>query len=162
MTIEKTNIIPGVGFGQLKFGMSQDDVEKMLGKPEKIENPDEDGNIVYIYETLGINFLVFDKEDDFRLTTIELNKSSGGVLWNCPIFNQPVHRIEILCEKNGFTLEYDCTVTFDTAGECFESAYHVNAIQCDFYMDESDRLKTLCFGVIFNDDDEIIWPALDV
>ena len=62
-------IIPFVGFNQVKFGMSLEKIKELLGEPtetvrEKHEDDSEDVSLMY--GELGAE-LSFMSEDDFRL-----------------------------------------------------------------------------------------------
>jgi hypothetical protein len=65
-------IIPFVGFGQIKFGMSLEQVKGFLGEPtENVREKHDDGtdDISWIYGELGAE-LSFMSEDDYRLGVI--------------------------------------------------------------------------------------------
>jgi hypothetical protein len=151
-------IIPGVGFGAIKFGISIKEVEDILGKPECFENLDEAGDIIYDYEIKGINILFFDNEEDFRLINIELNRNSNAVLWKLILFDLTIDEIEDLCKKNGYSLVYKDSVEDCDSEEYLEIAYSVKALRIYFYFSNSKQLSEINFGVIFNENDEIIWP----
>lgn len=155
---EKYKIIPGVGFGFLKFGMSLKDVEDHLGGPEEIENPDEEGDIIYSYENKGIDFLAFSKEDDFRLTMIELNSKSEAILWENKIFGQTIEQIKKLSNTMGYSLKFEDSIKDDETSECFLEQYTIHSLSIDFYFNQYKVLETICFGVSFNENDEIEWP----
>jgi hypothetical protein len=68
MSIE---IIPHVGFGLIKFGMTKDEVAAKLGKPSDVYEEVIDGTteVVIDYEDVGID-LSFSSADNYRLGTI--------------------------------------------------------------------------------------------
>jgi hypothetical protein len=158
VNLKKSELTPGVGFGRLKFGMSTKDVESLLGAPEHMENPDEDGDIIYIYDKIGINFLSFDKENDFRLTTIELNRNSRAFLWDVNIFDQPFIQIEQLVAANGYSLTFVDSYIDEDNDENSEILYKIDPLRLTFYFDKSKKLREICIGVAFNKNDEIEWP----
>ncbi len=53
-------IIQGYGIGPIRVGMTRDDVDKLLGKPDKEECPFSDcvHNITYTYTALGLHILL--------------------------------------------------------------------------------------------------------
>ena len=61
-------IKPGVGIDQIKFGMSQNEVIKLLGEPTRIlvDEDDKDKSPVFQYNQLRLR-LTFYREDDMRL-----------------------------------------------------------------------------------------------
>jgi hypothetical protein len=151
-------IIPNVGFGFLKFGMSIKDVENYLDRPEDMENPDELGDIMYYYKEKGINFLSFSKDDDFRLTMIELNIKSNAILWDTKIFDQSLAKIKKLSMFRGYSLKFEDSITDEDTNECFESHYTIEEIGLDFYFNGFNILEDIGLGVRFNEYDEIEWP----
>jgi len=155
MPLSNSIIIPGVGYGFLKFGMHVQDVVNLLGKPKETEHPDEDGNIIYEYKGIGINYLRFSHEEDFRLVTIELNKNSNASLWDEKIFDLPFEQIEVLCKARGYLLNFEWEIDDN---EIYEILYSVSPMHFDFYFDRVQRLIEFSFGVIFNEEDLIVWP----
>jgi hypothetical protein len=154
----ETIINPGVGFGTIKFGMSTKDVESRLGKPESFENPNEDGSIVYEYESIGINYLMFDEETNFQLDNIELNKKSNAILWNSKLFELTFDDIEALFKSKGYVLKYEDIVKDFNSEEVWEISYSIDSLGVFFYFSNSKQLKEINLRVLFNEDDEIIWP----
>lgn len=157
-TKDKYIVIPKVGFGFLKFGMSIEDVEDLLGIPEDVENPNKEGDIIYSYENKGIEFLAFSKEDDFRLIAIELNNKSKATLWECEIFDQSLDKIKKLSTAMGYSLIFEDSVKDDETNECFEELYTIKSLDLEFYFNQYRILKEICLGVSSNEDDEIVWP----
>jgi hypothetical protein len=150
-------LIPKSGFGVLKFGMTVDEVEGLLGLPDHMENPDEMGDISYEYKGIGINFLIFDHEEDFRLDTIELNETSNALLWNERIFELSYRQIESFCKANGYELEVDERLV-DENDEFLELACFIHSQNIHFYFNESNHLKEVLISVYINEHDETIWP----
>ena len=159
MGIKKNIIIPKVGFGFLKFGMALKEVENHLGIPEEIENPDEFGDIYYSYENEGINFLRFNKDENFRLTSIELNNKSKAILWQTKIFGLTQENIKNLSANMGYFLKLKDSVKDSDTDEVFEELYRIESLYISFYFNELKILDEICLGVGFNENDEIEWPA---
>jgi hypothetical protein len=158
MNIIDPILIPRTGFGGLKFGMTIDDVEDLLGSPEEKENPDEEGDISYEYKGMGINFLIFDNEENFRLETIELNEMSNAMLWNSRIFDLSYQQIERLCKANGHLLKIDERL-FKESDEFLDLPCYIASLNIHFYFNESKRLKEVLISVYVNENDKIEWPA---
>lgn len=66
------------GAGQLLFGMKQNHVEAIYGKPSK-QFKDEDGNVIYLYNTEKWR-LTFYEDEDFRLGYIITSNAEATVL----------------------------------------------------------------------------------
>jgi hypothetical protein len=78
MKKEIKEIIPGVGLGTLKFGMTRDDVKKLVGKPDEIENlPGFEEEVNDELESWHYDehefSLVFDADYDWRLVSIAVS-----------------------------------------------------------------------------------------
>ncbi|WP_395077784.1 hypothetical protein [Flavobacterium sp.] len=58
-------VIPKNGIDKLVFGMKQNDVLSIYGKPDK-QFKDEDQNVIFIYNNLQLQ-MSFYEEEDFRL-----------------------------------------------------------------------------------------------
>lgn len=78
MKKEIKEIIPGVGLGTLKFGMTRDEVKKLVGKPDEIENlPGFEEEVNDELESWHYDehefSLVFDADYDWRLVSIAVS-----------------------------------------------------------------------------------------
>ncbi len=69
--------MPGKGLGILKFGMTRNEVKKMLGEPDEIEQipfSDSENDIMETWHYDSYEFsLSFEKEMENRLTTIAVS-----------------------------------------------------------------------------------------
>lgn len=70
-------IKPGVGLGNLKFGITRNDVKKMLGEPTETEkysytDTDQDLTESWHYDELELS-LSFDEDFDWKLSTIAVS-----------------------------------------------------------------------------------------
>jgi hypothetical protein len=71
-------IIPGVGLGAIKFGMTRDEVKKIAGKPDDVENlPGFEEEVNDELESWHYDehefSLVFDADYDWRLVSIAVS-----------------------------------------------------------------------------------------
>jgi len=78
MKKEIKEILPGVGLGMLKFGMTRDEVKKLIGKPDEIENlPGFEEEVNDELESWHYDehefSLVFDADYDWRLVSIAVS-----------------------------------------------------------------------------------------
>lgn len=71
-----TNIEIGQGFGSVKFGMSRDEIKKIAGEPDEIENYDHDGEgekaEAWHYDDPEVSF-AFEEFNDWKLTSIAVS-----------------------------------------------------------------------------------------
>ncbi|HON18896.1 MAG TPA: hypothetical protein PK990_06975 [Salinivirgaceae bacterium] len=85
MSKDFTTIIPGKGLGDLRFGMTRNEVKKIIGEPDEIEqipfSDDENDTMeTWHYDEHELS-ISFEKEMDNKLTTIAisaLNASLNG------------------------------------------------------------------------------------
>jgi len=78
MKKEIKEILPGVGLGTLKFGMTRDEVKKLVGKPDEVENlPGFEEEVNDELESWHYDehefSLVFDADYDWRLVSIAVS-----------------------------------------------------------------------------------------
>jgi hypothetical protein len=78
MKKEIQEILPGVGLGSIKFGMTREQVKKITGKPDEIEKvPGFDTEVndeleSWHYDEMEFS-LVFDADYDWRLVSIAIS-----------------------------------------------------------------------------------------
>lgn len=84
------NINPKNGVGELLFGMKQNHVEAILGKPNK-QFRDEDKNIICLYNEHKIR-LTFYEDEEFRLGYIVVSKENS-LLFGNPVIGRTVKEI---------------------------------------------------------------------
>jgi len=73
--IKNFEIIPGKGIDQLTFGISRDEVKKIMGEPNDTDmySYSEDSETeTYFYDEQGLSFS-FDSEEDFNLCEIAID-----------------------------------------------------------------------------------------
>jgi hypothetical protein len=79
--MENTEIVPGRGVGKVLLGMTKEQVEEIIGKPDEFEEVDyDDGEsaVTWFYYDLQID-LNFESEDDFRLSFISAEKEKHHI-----------------------------------------------------------------------------------
>ncbi|WP_445715342.1 hypothetical protein [Flavobacterium sp.] len=85
------------GIDNLLFGMKEQDVIKILGKPDS-SYKDEDENIVFIYNSRKLR-LTFYKEEDFRLGYMTTSNSMVK-LFNSFLIGKNWSEVYPILEKN--------------------------------------------------------------
>jgi len=151
----KTTIVPGVGFGDLKFGMSEEEVVGLLGKPDEIEvqEMDDDESInIYYYDNIGIS-MSFDSMEEFRLVEFAFD-DSRFVLEN-ELF--PGMTKELFLKHAEELGDYDVD---DLTGE--------DSDVTELYVFEDKNINvwikdgvvdTIQIGPFWSDDENIKWPG---
>ena len=66
----------GGGLGDFKFGMSVDEIKKILGEPSEVIDKNEDGDIELYFKDDTLEF-VFYEIDDFTLSNIIVDCDAG-------------------------------------------------------------------------------------
>lgn len=143
-------IFPKVGFGEIKFGMYRRDIKQIIGSPDKAVI-DKDGDALYIYESLGIVYLCFEKEERYKLTNIELDMKSNASLWGVELFKLTFDEIKDICRKNNFYLEY-------VDKELPQKMFQIKQLAMDFYFDKNGIIEEVSYGVFVDKLNYIKWP----
>lgn len=102
-------IYPLFGIGNITFGMSQIDVQSIIGKPKqtKKQTAKEDDSIheVWCYDTLGLQ-LEFDSFYEFRLNRIKITPSDFCI-YGEPLIGLPEEKLVGLLPKVILDSEYN-------------------------------------------------------
>ena len=134
------------GIDNLLFGMKEQDVTKILGKPDT-KYKDEEENVVFMYNARKLR-LIFYKEEDFRLgymtTTNPIVK-----LFNTTIISKNWSDIFPLLEKNKIK-------PFETDTVEGMTSYFNEENWLFFHVDYNEIVK-IEVGAVFSDKDEFDW-----
>lgn len=142
----------GKGLGKIKFGLTMEEVEELLGEPEEVEESDEEDEFehqAWNYWEDGYS-LYFDKEDDYRLSCIETANREVQI-WGERVFEMSRAQIIQLFADN------DITNPEEEEAETGETRISFEKEMIDLYF-EDDQLIAVNFGVFINDDLEVVWP----
>ena len=138
----------GIGLDNLIFGMCQEEVISLMGKPDKIVRTEPFGDIYYYFNN-QLTKLEFDSSEDYRLYTIEVFNPTV-LMFNQQLINKDKGEILMLLKANGYSeIEQEEYETFETV-LCEE-------IWSEFAF-EFNKLKRISYSPLFDDNDEIIWP----
>jgi|LSQX01.3.fsa_nt_gb hypothetical protein len=139
----------GIGFSNIIFGMYQEEVIKILGKPNKINKEELINHIVYYYNDRMIK-LKFDEEEYYKLVSIDVY-SAEIIMYNQNIFSQSKEEIISFLKNNGHeNTKYEEYDTFETLF-CKE-------IWTTFEF-EFGKLRGVEFSPLYdNAGNKIIWP----
>ena len=150
----KLEIRPLVGFGELKFGADQSDVENYLGEPQEIEDlpgeVDESDAEVWNYWNEG-HTVFFEKDMENKCTCFETDNEEA-ILFGKNIFDLNEKQIIELMETNGYR-------EIDTEDEEWgERRVSYSDAVMDFYF-EDDNLISVSWGVMIDlENDKAEWP----
>lgn len=142
----------GKGLGKIKFGLTMEEVEELLGEPEEVEESDEEDEFehqAWNYWEDGYS-LYFDKEDDYRLSCIE-TANREVLIFGERVFEMSREQIMQLFTDNNITNPEE------EEAETGETRISFEKEMIDLYFDE-DQLIAVNFGVFINDDLEVVWP----
>jgi len=136
-------INPKNGVDQLLFGMKQNHVEALYGKPSK-QFKDDDGNVIYLYNEQKLR-LTFYEDEAFRLGYI-ITSNSEATLLGKAVMRKNV--AEIKAELPFKTWEQE---DFDSTEN------HFNESNWLILQSEYDSIIRVEIGAIIKDSDEFDW-----
>lgn len=153
------NINPGVGLGEIKFGIKVEELVQILGKPDRVDekeyiNGAEDWYRVLWYLSRNLNF-TFDKDDGYRLACITI-MGPGYSLLGKELFGLPKSTVKRFLVKatSEISKVEDWTWSEDEARECLDH----DGLGILFWFDSGNLSEMQC-GYLFESDNEtIIWP----
>ena len=154
------NIRPGIGLGDVLFGQSVEDVERLFGPaPESEFERDDEGSVhTLAYPADGVH-LFFYEEDGFRLGSIEISLAAGVYC----LFGVPLHAVDKKAVIDLLGRHLSPAEMKDIKEELLEaleqSALSVPVLKATFYFDQDGTLEDLNWGPLFDPDDEVIWPV---
>jgi hypothetical protein len=134
------------GIDKLIFGMKQNDVIAIYGKPNKNYN-DEDDNVIFVYNDLKIR-MTFYKDEELKLGYLVASSPDLDLFGN-KIINRKITDIKKDLAQKGitkFTQE-----EFDT----FENYF--NEENWIIFQTEFDEVVKFEIGAIINNKDEFEW-----
>ncbi|MFC5270941.1 hypothetical protein [Adhaeribacter terreus] len=152
--MQENEIVLGQGIGDIKFGLTMDEVETIMGKPEEVETSEEDEEFeyeVWNYWEEGYSFY-FDEDDDYRLGLIE-TANEEVTMFGQKIFQMKQAEVEALLKSKGLSNPDKDTLETGEKHVTYEKE------MLDMYFDK-DALVTVKFGVFVSDDLEVQWPNL--
>jgi len=150
------DILPGVGVGEIKFGMLEPDVISILGKPDEIKEDEYasgSGDIYRMLSYFSLNLdLSFDKEDDFKLGSITISGHDFR-LFGQKLFDKPMNLVKSFVSKIGheipkhedFTIDDSdprICLDYDTLGMLFWfGSGKLTEIDCRYFFEEDGETE---------------------
>ncbi len=149
-----TEIIPGVGIGQLKFGLSRTEAEALLGKPDEVEKYShssfhDEPTEAWHYDELELS-LGFDESDDWRLVNIATTSEQCQIDGN-KLFGHSHLALMNLLKSLGF----DDLEAEETKGGQKLVTSDEKAI--NFWI-ENGELTEVQIGPFYKNEDTVAWP----
>lgn len=154
--IHKFNILPGVGIGMIRFGMSQEDVKKILGEPIEIKT-DEENDVFFKYKEESICQYYFYKENDYKLSMIEISRHKKFELFGITIFLIPFNKVKKIFEERGFFFKKQYLLE-EKERNYFQSLYTLEKYRIDFWVNRKNYLDEVSFSVFYDKNDRVKWP----
>ncbi len=154
--MEKAEIVPGRGIGEILLGMTQEQVEKIVGKPDEIEEVDyDDGEsaITWFYYDLQID-LNFESEDDLRLSFISVeneNYALGGKI------KVGMDKASVLAACKELNLSDPEIEDFSSEDVPNQELIGLEKENLNLWFTDG-RLDEIQFGPFWKDDETPIWP----
>lgn len=164
-------LIPTVGFGKVRFGMSIDEVKAILGEPDEEiteqlgESPD-DLSTQLTYDEFGLS-LSFDKAVDFKLVDVMTDDDCKFSLGENIHLGDKRDDVFAAVLKNdwGPIEEHDIEDDLDGDGLDEEELEEVKGLT-EYELPEvsvnlwfrNGVLDTVQIGPEYDDDDNILWP----
>ena len=152
-------IQPGIGIGSIKYGITEDELIQILGKPDKIDEEEYveesgDWHRVLWYSPRNINF-TFDKEDNYRLGIITI-MGSGYPLFGRELFGLPRNTVKQFIVKATMEIPKfeDWTWDEEEAHECLRH----DGLGILFWFDSGNLSEMQCSYLFESDNETIIWP----
>jgi hypothetical protein len=134
------------GIDNLLFGMKEQDVTKILGKPDT-QYKDEEENVVFMYNARKLR-LIFYKEEDFKLGYVTTTNSVVK-LFNTTIIGKNWSEVYPVLEKNKVK-------SFETDTSEGMMSYFNEENWLFIHIDYNEIVK-IEVGAVFSDKDEFDW-----
>ena len=134
------------GIDNLLFGMKEQDVTKILGKPDT-QYKDEEENVVFMYNARKLR-LIFYKEEDFKLGYVTTTNSVVK-LFNTNIIGKNWSEVYPVLEKNKVK-------SFETDTSEGMMSYFNEENWLFIHVDYNEIVK-IEVGAVFSDKDEFDW-----
>ncbi len=155
-------IVPGVGFGNVKFGIRKEQLIQLMGQPDEIEedanygdSPDDRVTVLY-YDQDGFS-VSFDKEAKYRLTEISFESNLFVLEGKVSVGMKKEEALSALAAAG-----YEEPSIEDLNGEIDPEeqteAYTYDEKNVTLWFDEG-VLATIQIGPFWLDSDTIKWPA---
>ncbi|WP_424961158.1 hypothetical protein [Ekhidna sp.] len=154
----QVEILPGVGLGKLKFGMSREEIKTMLGEPDHQEvthygDDESDKSDAWEYHPLRLD-LSFEEAEDWRLTIISVSSEDYLFKGSSLIGLNQEELMEELELQGVSDLEIEDLSSEDHPEQLLISS---QSLGINFWL-HKDILEEIQWGPLFEDEHTIRWP----
>lgn len=142
--MENLIIEPLKGYGDIKFGMSIDEVVSVFGTPSNLEELDpiiegnESSSILYDYDDLAVS-VCFEGTDKMLVSSIS-TINEDATLFGERIYDMNRNQIIELMKKNGYK-------EFDEEEQEGDTCLIYDELMLDFYFNEGELIDVV-WGII--------------
>ena len=148
-------IKPHIGFKNIKFGFTVDQVIEILGEPNSEDTSNfEDGSsdVAMVYNELGVT-LVYSSEDDFKLSSVTFYTADATLKGEHFIGKSEDYLLENAKEKG-----IDDIVLDDDFEELEAKDYASEKLGLTFWVQQGVLDSITIFPEYDSQGEEIIWP----
>jgi hypothetical protein len=158
----KLEINPHVGIGAIRFGMTRDEVNKILGEPDEtelfsLEEEDEELTETWHYDELEIS-MSFEEDLDFRLTTIATS-SDDCLLLNKNVVGMSEGELKSFLESQNFGTIEEEDIEEDSDDE--DGFFDFTTLKVEdkdiYFWFDNGVLSEVQFGARFTEDGIPVW-----
>lgn len=159
MQEEIKDIQAGQGLGRIKFGISREELKKILGEPDEVDrfshsDAEDDLTESWHYDELDLS-ASFDQQEDWRLTTLSVS-SPEYELEGESLIGLPKKEVTDRLKKLGLTdLESEDWSSAESPNHLLISSEEAGM---NFWLDEG-LLTEIQWGPLISEDDSLEWPA---
>jgi hypothetical protein len=156
--MELKDIKPGEGLGQIKFGMTRDQVKKILGEPNEKENfsytdSDEDFTESWHYDELELS-AGFDEDVDWKLATLAISSDEYELMGKKLIGMSREELLATLADLDIKDLETEDCSSDESPDSLFISSEEKGIT---FWLEEG-ILTEIQWNPFYIDEETILWP----
>jgi len=152
------NIQPGIGIGQIKFGISEEQLIAVLGKPlfvkegEYVENSGDYNRELFYQEDLSFTF---DSEDSYRLGLITI-RHQGHTLFGRDLIGLPVEIVKSFISKEASEVPKFKDWSYEDVLNHISLDY--DNLGLSFWFDDNLLDEIQCSYLFFEDGNTVKWP----
>ncbi|MBW4490302.1 MAG: hypothetical protein KME12_21185 [Trichocoleus desertorum ATA4-8-CV12] len=139
----------GEGIGKLLFGITENEISHILGLPDK-SYPDDYGDRFIQYFDARL-ILKLESEWNYRLGWIEVNNPQATLFGQQLLGSRKREVVDFVSQRVNTELEIEDFGSFES--------YTFTEVWLELQF-ELDRLRCINFGVLFDENDEPLYPDI--